>query len=427
MTEAKTASTDPYQKYKDFQWQNPDEFRNGPISDETRKCRDIFCCIFFILFLVACVVVAILGFCNGHPNYFLYVYDEDGKACGYDKGYEDYKYLYFYNVTSNVKSLNLGSVINGICVEQCPNKTLNEATEQTTQLNCKGTKNNPDCDVTYENYYESSPLLNRICFPMKDDEIQYNKTTHTKIQIYDPDTNANFTKIVSNSQLTTLPDANGNVKKYISLETIEGGDSKDSSARLINWSFFSVDRLSTWISDLYITRWAIAGSLAWSFVIAMIFLLFLRLCAGFIVFLVIVIIQGSLIVLAVYFKLSVDDHEEQDDNVYHNTMLALFWVFIVLAFVWFVFIIAMCNRIRLAVGLIQVTSKYINKTCSIIFIPFLFFIIIIIWIVYWICLSIFLYATGEFDEEGSKVIASFKWDAKIRYSWRSEERRDFAP
>ena len=34
-----------------------------------------------------------------------------------------------------------------------------------------------------------------------------------------------------------------------------------------------------------------------------------------------------------------------------------------------------------------------------------------------IILSIFLYATGEFDQEGSKVIASFKWNSTIRYSW----------
>jgi hypothetical protein len=76
----------------------------------------------------------------------------------------------------------------------------------------------------------------------------------------------------------------------------------------------------------------------------------------------------------------------------------------------------MCNKIRLAVALVQVTAKYINNVWCIIFVPFLFFFIVIIWIVYWISLSIFLYATGEFDE-GSKVIANFNWDAKIRYSW----------
>ena len=38
---------DPYQKYKDFKWQNPEQFKNGPIDDETRKCRDCICCIIF--------------------------------------------------------------------------------------------------------------------------------------------------------------------------------------------------------------------------------------------------------------------------------------------------------------------------------------------------------------------------------------------
>ena len=77
----------------------------------------------------------------------------------------------------------------------------------------------------------------------------------------------------------------------------------------------------------------------------------------------------------------------------------------------------MCNRIRLAVALVQITAKYINNVWCIIFVPFFFFIIVIIWMVYWISLSIFLYATGEFNKQGSKVIANFDWDAKIRYSW----------
>ena len=143
----------------------------------------------------------------------------------------------------------------------------------------------------------------------------------------------------------------------------------------------------------------------------------MRLCAGFLVFLVIILILAGLLILAAYFKITSKDHEELEDNVYYNTYNALFWVFLVLAILWLIFIIAMCNKIRLAVALIQITAKYINQVCSIIFVPFLFFIIIIIWLVYWVSLSIFLYATGEFNQTGSKVIANFDWDAKIRYSW----------
>ena len=155
---------------------------------------------------------------------------------------------------------------------------------------------------------------------------------------------------------------------------------QSKEAKLINWSFFSVDRLSTWISDLYVTRWAIAGSLAWSFVVAMLYLIFLRLCAGFLVFLIIIIILAGLLILAAYFKITSSDHEEHDDNIYFNTYTALFWVFLVLAILWVIFILAMCNRIRLAVALVQITAKYINNVCCIIFIPFLFFIIVIIWL-----------------------------------------------
>ena len=402
------ADNDPYKKYKDFKWENPDEFRNGPIGDESRKCRDIICCIIFLAFLVGCIVVACLGFVKGHPSYLIYPYDEDGKACGHSSGYKDYPYIYFYEVISNVKQLNASSVINGICVKECPTE------KDVTKLKCKGTKKNPNCTITPENYYQSKPILNSICFPMKDEEMPFDPTTQEKINIYDPDTGANFTKIVDQRDIHISE--SDPTKRYILIDKINGGDAQDSSAQLINWSYVDVDRLISWITDLYTTRWAIAGSLGWSFALAMLFLLFLRFCAGFIVFCTIIIIQGGLIVLAVYFKITSDDHEEQDDSVYENTMVALFWVCLILAIIWFVFIIVMCNRIRLAVALIEVTSKYINENCCIIFIPFLFFIIAIIWIAYWIILSIFIYATGDLSEN-SKVIATFEWDQKIRYSW----------
>ena len=412
MTEQTEKPADPYQKYKDFKWENPDDFKNGPMSDETRKCRDIFCCLFFIVFLAACVAVAVLGFHYGQPSYFLYAYDEDGNPCGKDGKNKDYPYLYFYSVVSNAKNLNTGQMINGFCVKECPKNIFTSTTETSKTIpNCAGTKNNPTCLVSFQDYYESKPILNRICFPMSDDDMEYDSTLYREIEIYDPETQETFKKIVKHDDIKPF-----NGKDYVSLEIIKGEDSKDSSAKLINWSYFSVDRLSTWLSDLYVTKWAIAGSLGWSFIIAMIYLLFLRLCAGFLVFLVIMLVLAGLIILAVYFKITADDHDKQEDEVYFNTYTALFWVFLVLAILYIIFILAMCNKIRLAVALVQVTAKYINNVWCIIFVPFLFFFIVIIWIVYWISLSIFLYATGEFDE-GSKVIANFNWDAKIRYSW----------
>jgi hypothetical protein len=201
MAEEKQVS-DPYQKYKDFKWENPDEFRNGPIGDESRKCRDIICCIFFIVFLVACVVVAILGFVKGHPSYLMYAYDEDGKACGHSEGYKDYPYLYFYQVVSNVKSLNTDSVINGVCVKECPKEVLGK-TQPDFTLNCHPSSKSKGCIVKAENYYQSKVVLNRICFPMNDDEIPFDPLTQRKIKIYDTETKTTFERVVQNDEIIT--------------------------------------------------------------------------------------------------------------------------------------------------------------------------------------------------------------------------------
>ena len=179
---------DPYQKYKDFQWENPDEFKNGPMSDEKRKCRDIFCCLFFLVFLAACVA-------------------EDGNACGKEGAYKDYPYLYFYDVIKNAKKLEIKQIMKGICVKECPKKLFDgEGTvgnSNTKNVDCIGTSNNPSCEINFLNYYESKPILNRICFPMEDDEITYDSTIYRTIEIYDPETKSTFTKLVHKNDVIT--------------------------------------------------------------------------------------------------------------------------------------------------------------------------------------------------------------------------------
>ena len=407
---------DPYQRYKDFKWQNPDQFKNGPIDDESRKCRDCICCFIFILLFLLCIVVAVFGFYKGKPAQLFYFYDEDGNACGHDKGYEDYPYLYFTNVITGVKTFSTDKLIKGVCVSKCPNEVLDPAIYRTGtnyQLLCKPTKNNANCDVSYENYYESKSLFRRLCFPKSNDEIEYDPAKQYLAHIYDPDTGETFKKVV-NHEDTYSPD--GGNKVYIAQDVINGEkDPQKASARLINLSYFT-QLFTLWINDLNVTKYAIAGSIGWSFFLAMFYFLFLRCCAGFITFFLILIVEAGLVVLAVYFKLLANDEEQQEAEG-DTTNNAFFWVFTALAAAWLIFILIMCNRIRLAVALTQVTSKYINKTCCIVFVPFLFFVILIIWLAYWIILLVFLYTSGKFDKEGTKIFASFEMDEKLEYGF----------
>ena len=41
---------DPYQRYKDLKWQNPDQFKNGPIDDESESAVIVFAALFLYLF-----------------------------------------------------------------------------------------------------------------------------------------------------------------------------------------------------------------------------------------------------------------------------------------------------------------------------------------------------------------------------------------
>ena len=162
---------DPYQKYKDFKWEKPDELRNGPIADENRKCRDCICCIIFILIFILCIVVAVFGFWKGKPTQLFYLYDEDGKACGHDEGYEDYPYLYFYNIISGavngVANLDYEQVMRGVCVSKCPNvvikiESVDDWNDKYVDLDCKKTTNNQNCKVKYKDYYESKELIEKL-------------------------------------------------------------------------------------------------------------------------------------------------------------------------------------------------------------------------------------------------------------------------
>ena len=408
---------DPYQKYKDFKWENPEQFKNGPIDDDSRKCRDVICCIIFILIVILCVIVAAFGFIKGEPSKLFYFYDEYGNACGHDQGFVDYPYLYFTSVISGLQEFDSNNIIKGVCVKTCPNVTLDpdEYKNKNYTLDCKYNTSITECEIKYKDYYRSKPFLERICFPGTDDEIHYNATIQQLIKIYDPDTGDVFEKIVNNEDviIDTSKEASGRL--FIAQDAINGEkDTQKASAKLINLSYFT-QLFTLWINDLYVTRYAIIGSIGWSFILAMLYFLFLRCCAGFITFLIILIVEAGLVVLAVYFKI-LSEKEEEKVAESDTTDYAFFWAFTALAAAWLLFILIMCNRIRLAVALTQVTSKYINKTWCIVFVPFLFFIILVIWLAYWIVMLVFLYTSGEF-ESASKIFASFKMDETLEYGF----------
>lgn len=153
---------DKYAKYKEKPLDPNDEVKNGPYEDDKRQCRDCFCCIFFIVFIIGIIVVSYLGLYKGHPELILYPYDSDQNQCGRGDA-KDYKYLYFYKFiddTYELKNTILGDdwMIHGMCVKSCDplkddagSKVMDCFTKEDSATH----EVPPDCKVDEKNYYKA--------------------------------------------------------------------------------------------------------------------------------------------------------------------------------------------------------------------------------------------------------------------------------
>jgi len=173
------------------------------------------------------VVVAAFGFKEGKPSQLFYFYDEDAKACGHDEGYEDYPYLYFTNVINGLKSFDTNKMLKAVCVKKCPAKKSEVAISDDpdkVELECHTTSKSSDCKISVNDFYESKAFIKKICFPKSNDEIQYDSSSQTLVEIYDPETGETFKKVVNHDDTTWN---NDHTRVYIAQDIIDGLARKD--------------------------------------------------------------------------------------------------------------------------------------------------------------------------------------------------------
>jgi len=88
---------------------------NGPINK--RECRDLLCCLLFIICTAGFIGLAIYGFSKGDPMRLASPFDSSGNNCGVDPGFEDYPYLYYPR--PNPLNTN-GDMFSTLCLKECP-------------------------------------------------------------------------------------------------------------------------------------------------------------------------------------------------------------------------------------------------------------------------------------------------------------------
>lgn len=197
---------------------------------------------------------------------------------------------------------------------------------------------------------------------------------------------------------------------YIEKEALD-----DQAGSIINYSYFDTDRLVVWMGDLYKVWPVIVCALGWSFLLGFIYVFFVRFCAGFITYASLILVEGCFIALGYFFYDRRSKYDAVEDSMYHSSMTGLAWFCWGLAIIWFIIMLLMCNKIRLAANLMKATGRYIKESCSIFLVPFIFFLLTGAWYAYWVILSVYLYSTGTVKQ--SNIIADIEWDNKTRYAW----------
>jgi hypothetical protein len=179
----------------------------------------------------------------------------------------------------------------------------------------------------------------------------------------------------------------------------------------------NTDKLISWMTDLLNTWHILLASVGIAIIITLLYMVFVRCCAGVVAYTTIVLILGTFSGLGYVFQARADYYKSVKDDVYYTTMIVLCSIFYSLAGIWLLIILFMCNRIRLSIALVEVTAKYISQTWSVFFVPLIFYILSALFYAYWVALSIYIYSTGTVEKSSGSFLPSVTWTSTTRYSW----------
>jgi len=341
---------------------------NGPV--ESRSCTDCLCLLIFAAFIAGMVAITIYGLNKGNPELVGRGYDSDGKICGHDEGYEDFPLLYWPVPIG-------GNVLNTVCIASCPKDPLPTTLACKTNSKfstCTGVNDETAIDALIQSgltsgqffIYDTTSIAGRICMP-----------------------------------------AAG-----LAFATQISDDILDS------------DLLGQWISDIRTTWPIILACIGIAAVIGVIYMFFLRFCAGVLTWVAILAFMAASVVLGWrYWQKSVDTQKEidatQSDNVDNlkDTKLTERIIAIccfVIAGITFLTVCCLFKRIQLAIGIIKAAADYVKSTLTVLLVPPVFLIALLAFYVYWTITTVFLVSSGTPEQMSKLPVGTFEFNGDLQ-------------
>ncbi|CAB3236907.1 unnamed protein product [Arctia plantaginis] len=387
---------------------------NGPLHN--RSCTDVFWLILFIVFLGVWAFVGYYGVHHGNIQKLLAPVDSNGTRCGLDSGFEERKYLVFFDIQ---ECLSPSTPITGcptpqVCVKECPTATINF--KHLTESEFKIYKSSMVCKYDV-------PMTNMIL----SDALRYIDERRCAGSVLKSQP-ALFRCIGDLSSLRCKGDMKtASQDASCLLNPSEARSSLVNKATAldsyIGWfvascmTFFTSTRderdtqiLSGQIvHDLVESRWFLLGALIVVICICFIYILLLRWVVGPVVWISLVGVLGLLLFCTylcyknyVYYRENVTLHQTTNLKGYvqsfltkSETWMALVVILAIIVVILLLIVIFLRSRINVAVALIREGSKAVTAIKSTVFFPIIPWIIQCFVIGYGALVLMYLLSMGE--------------------------------
>ena len=174
------------------------------------------------------------------------------------------------------------------------------------------------------------------------------------------------------------------------------------------------DKLGQYLSDLY-SAWKIfLIALAISFVLSLVYMVLIRLCAKilvwvtFIAFIVFLVVMGYL-----YY----DESTKTADDGEKTNCLVISIILWCLAAIFILVIFCMYDDIQVALSVIEAAAVFIFSNFFLILVPIVTIIVTCCYIAYWIACTIYVYSIGDITQYGGTPFSTVEWDDTTTNLW----------
>ena len=382
---------------------------------KSRSCTDILCILLFLVFLGGWVGVGVLGFLHGDPEQLIYPSNSRGEICGRGE-LADKPSLFFHDLS---QCLKLGAVFGcatpQVCVAECPQKTT--SLYAYAQYLLYGGEWTGVFDLEYQRQFCVADVSDAdwsaaLGVDGRGDGAKLMELINTrKCPSYMIESVSLIGRCIPDFDLAddsnvTITDTNGN--------NIANGDGEITSSTVGDMINYLVDVLNArgfaeavW-SDVMASKWMILAGEGVGVLVAFVWIILMRFVATVMIWLSLLASVALLGLSSAYTWLKYKSFEDAAPgtgtvdpdglSAYLNikeTWLALFIISVLLLAILLLVTIFLRKRVKLAIALINESSRAVGSILSSLFFPLVTFALQLVVMAWFVLVCIFLASSSE--------------------------------